>query len=353
MTKRIEYIDIAKGIGILLVVLGHNLGIEQTAPFLRRAVFSFHVPLFFFLSGLVFHLPPSFMELLKRKFYSSMLPFLSTIVLFYFWISLYSNMSLLVAFKRMLKASLYAGAWYIEWIQLWFLPHLFFISIFAYLMLKLTGNTYVRLLAAAAGLVINRAMLAYFWPGHITLAGTPYYFNGLPFSLDLLLICGFFFLLGSETKRLDHRKWFGNLPLLVLSFSALLALNYFSDARLDLFLRIFDSLWINTAEAVLGIFFILALAVQLGRYTSRLASVLIYIGQRSLFILIFHFSIQEMLNFKFLALTGSVTASAWGAFIASVAISIFIYEVFIKPNAVVSFFFGRRIPAGDSAAPSS
>jgi fucose 4-O-acetylase-like acetyltransferase len=45
---RLAWIDVAKGITILLVVVGH------TAPFgstMRNYVFSFHMPLFFILSG--------------------------------------------------------------------------------------------------------------------------------------------------------------------------------------------------------------------------------------------------------------------------------------------------------------
>ena len=42
--KRIQYWDIAKGIAIILMVLGH---ISGQPPFLRSLIFSFHMPLFF------------------------------------------------------------------------------------------------------------------------------------------------------------------------------------------------------------------------------------------------------------------------------------------------------------------
>lgn len=48
--KRIYAYDIAKGIGILLVVIGHYL---PEFSFLRNFIFSFHMPLFFLLSGAV------------------------------------------------------------------------------------------------------------------------------------------------------------------------------------------------------------------------------------------------------------------------------------------------------------
>lgn len=46
--KRIEYIDILKGIGIILVVLGH---VTQNKP-LFQFIYAFHMPLFFFVAGL-------------------------------------------------------------------------------------------------------------------------------------------------------------------------------------------------------------------------------------------------------------------------------------------------------------
>lgn len=46
--ERIVWIDIAKGIAILLVVLGHNLNEENV---LRMCVYSFHVPLFLIIGG--------------------------------------------------------------------------------------------------------------------------------------------------------------------------------------------------------------------------------------------------------------------------------------------------------------
>ncbi len=47
-SKRLDFIDIAKGIGIILVVTGHLLPV---AAGLHVLIYSFHMPLFFFLSG--------------------------------------------------------------------------------------------------------------------------------------------------------------------------------------------------------------------------------------------------------------------------------------------------------------
>lgn len=60
MKQRLNWVDYAKGVGIILVVFAHNLGGERSSgislPGVLAAVisyaYSFHMPLFFFLSGL-------------------------------------------------------------------------------------------------------------------------------------------------------------------------------------------------------------------------------------------------------------------------------------------------------------
>lgn len=49
-SNRIEWLDISKGIGIILVVLAHILLVGQGNVY----IYSFHMPLFFFLAGFVF-----------------------------------------------------------------------------------------------------------------------------------------------------------------------------------------------------------------------------------------------------------------------------------------------------------
>ena len=51
MGKRIDYVDAAKAVGILLMILGHCYYVG-TIPCLSRVIYSFHMPLFFIISGL-------------------------------------------------------------------------------------------------------------------------------------------------------------------------------------------------------------------------------------------------------------------------------------------------------------
>lgn len=53
---RIEWVDILKGIAIICVFIGHttNDNYGNISGLLHMWIYSFHMPLFFFLSGYVF-----------------------------------------------------------------------------------------------------------------------------------------------------------------------------------------------------------------------------------------------------------------------------------------------------------
>ncbi|MEO7862090.1 MAG: acyltransferase family protein [Nitrospirales bacterium] len=64
---RNKTVDIAKGLGILLVVFGHNWIVLHEKGELFRVIFSFHVPLFFFLSGIFFKETTSLFSLIRSR----------------------------------------------------------------------------------------------------------------------------------------------------------------------------------------------------------------------------------------------------------------------------------------------
>src|SRR6056300_1439805 len=83
-TKRFDYVDIARFYGIFLVYYGHvverfmYLKIEAAA-LQYKYIYSFHMVLFFFLSGMVISektLKLSFAGFLKKKFKTRVIPYL-------------------------------------------------------------------------------------------------------------------------------------------------------------------------------------------------------------------------------------------------------------------------------------
>ena len=73
MNKRILWVDVAKAIGIYFIVLGHVL----TTGTLRRWIFAFHVPLFFFLAGVTLKTNSTWMDFVKKKAKGLLIPYIS------------------------------------------------------------------------------------------------------------------------------------------------------------------------------------------------------------------------------------------------------------------------------------
>ncbi len=346
MSKRIEYLDIAKGIGILLVVLGHN-DFEVISLFVQRLIYSFHMPLFFFLSGYFLNTAVPFFDFFKKRFNSLLKPFLFTIFLIYFTSVSFEKMGFNTAIQRTVK-SLYGSGYYLDWVQLWFLPHLFAVSLYAFLFITLVSRLRNRWLVwgiLLATLAIALPFLSAFYPFPVSILGKDYELWGLPFSLDLVLVTGFFFILGHEVRQVTTEKTFDNRLILATTGGIVLLLNILFPYEIDFNIRLYELFLVNTTEAILGILFVLALARQIELRTSRLASFLKYLGNISLIILLFHVPMQAFWAQKVENVTGNFPLGILVGFIMGVIGPVLIYEIFIRFNPVAAFWFGRKAEA--------
>lgn len=124
-TKRIEALDIAKGVGIILVIIGH-----MSSSYLRDWIYSFHMPLFFVISGICFKTEkyPSFLPFLKQRFRTLAIPTLAL----YFIILLLETLTGIKGFdlQQQLKG-VHPGV-------LWFLITLLFSELLYFPLSKLT-----------------------------------------------------------------------------------------------------------------------------------------------------------------------------------------------------------------------
>lgn len=78
MSQRIEFVDLAKGICISLVVLLHVFG--DISGDIIQIMYLFHMPLFFVLSGLFFKTYDGLISLVKKKTNTLFIPFFFTFV---------------------------------------------------------------------------------------------------------------------------------------------------------------------------------------------------------------------------------------------------------------------------------
>lgn len=175
--NRIGWIDIAKGIGILLVMFGHLAPTEWT-----YVVYGFHIPLFFWLSGVTFDRKkyPDLKIVVKKKFISLLVPYLAiSAVTYLMWAardwparwSINIGPSILYGNSN-LGVQGYDPA-------LWFLPCLFAAEIGYWLVSAKLKNTALK--AAVVGSAVIGWWLGYKFPGLYLPLGGEVAFTGLAF----------------------------------------------------------------------------------------------------------------------------------------------------------------------------
>lgn len=196
--KHIEWIDVAKGIGIFLILFGH-VSYELKTRYIHTIIYTFHIPAFFVLSGLVFSIKPGakFLSFVKNKVFRIAIPLI-----------IFVTMGLIVALsiKRPINAvSLVRYFFYFDGTYFWNMPCWFFFSLFfGYLIcygLKLPDQkTWVK---ALMGVVFfGLGFLLYFLRGKIALNANPF----SKFGIDKTIIVTGFFIVGSLIRDLN-KKW--------------------------------------------------------------------------------------------------------------------------------------------------
>lgn len=129
-TTRIQWIDTSRGIAIFLVVLGHVLRNDISYIY----IYSFHMPLFFFLSGLVLDRNKyTFKSFFRNRFNTLVLPYAFFYLLTYvYWLLIENHFrSFDMAWYKPLLGLVYGGQ-YRNLMDhngiLWFLPCLFVVE---------------------------------------------------------------------------------------------------------------------------------------------------------------------------------------------------------------------------------
>lgn len=180
--KRINWIDMAKGYGIFFVIIGHLY-----IPHISSLIYSFHMPLFFFLSGYLFKKEIGVKEFIKKKFKGIIVPYLSLgtiIILFdYIWKKyvLLESVSLVIIIKNFLvQKRTYA---------IWFLTCLFCVNIIFYFITHM-----IKSIRVAGVIVFTLAIvtLIYYrhggdvciWNADASLVALPFFYLGYVMKLS-------------------------------------------------------------------------------------------------------------------------------------------------------------------------
>ena len=197
---RINWIDYLKAIGIFLVVLGHS----NPLTYIRKYIYSFHMPLFFIVSGLTFN-PGKYDStkmFIKHKAKTILLPYLMInlftipFYLYYFKILNFTSVTILDIIKGIFIANndiivLVNG-------PTWFLPTLFLTDVLVYIIYRKFKDNKNNIF------IISILLLLIGYVESITSGDIimPWHLNSIP-------VCTFFTLIGFLCKdyiKVQDRK---------------------------------------------------------------------------------------------------------------------------------------------------
>lgn len=269
MSQRLDYLDVGKGIGIILVILGHcQLGRVGN---LHSVLYSFHMPLFFIISGICYSNKYSFSSLATRRFRQMILPTI------YF-----SLISLLVVDGLELQVTWWDWSKHLPF-ALWFLPVLYFAELIAWLICNKVKD---RLYQAV---VLLTLMLV---PHLLT-----YYSIDLPYSVAAIPTATFFFVFGYTIKPFIL-NWDKHLLMLAVLFAILnIGIVRYGHVSVELASGFISPVIVAEFAAFCGLFSCLAFSkAQAGGGNSRFTQLLIWFGRNSLCLMLVHQLIKTILD---------------------------------------------------------
>lgn len=254
---KFQWVNIAKGLTIILMVLGHT----SLPNGLSRWIWSFHMPFFFFISGLLtnFEKPISQFSIHKGK--QLLIPFLwySIIVLF-----LYSNA------QKEQVINVYTNLILFGWggIALWFVP-VIYISLIT---VRIFSNTFLPIMILIF-MTVGRFLDFY----NIEL---PWTLSSVPFAAAIISTAYYFHekLISIYQKCIKQHILCSSISFIGLVLSISISLFY----RLDMACNQISPIIPIYIGAISGIFFILTFSILLYNFNFRpINDILIWCGKNT------------------------------------------------------------------------
>lgn len=271
LNKRIEWIDTLRGISIFLVVLGHTILPYSWLIY----VFSFHIPLFFFISGFLFNPEkyPDSAQFIKRKATALLWPYLVFFLInFVYWILFFGSNQYFEPVKQMLYSS---DKLFAPFIPLWFLPTLFITEIIFYFLYKKCQK---------------------FWlPLSVIISGTIGFYLAkykLIWGIDIALVAILFYYLGFVARTYEEKiKKIKTIPIAIISIlflTANLILAFDQNTQVTMIYRYYAKGWLYLLAAITGIIGYIFLAKFLKKTLLKNITIIDWLGRNSLIILGLH-----------------------------------------------------------------
>lgn len=270
--QRYNWIDVMKGIGIIVVVIGHIFG-----GYLKDFIFLFHMPLFFFISGYLYKNKINQKQYFKDKFISLGIPYISFLFLIY-PASNWDNYSKInsIEFLIFIIKPIIGGRFLINYTGVfWFITCFFVLQILMnYFIIKFNQVTLFFVITFLLLLsYLNSMIFPNFW---------------LPGNINVALAAAPFFYVGYLIKI--NKVKFNKLIILILSIIVIVSLFHLSNTY-DMKMAIYGVPIITFLSSLILIFQIKILSkmiIKLG----YISVPFIDLGKASMIIMYLHLPLQ-------------------------------------------------------------
>ncbi len=186
--KRINWVDVAKGIAMICVILVHaeEHFMPGTLVSTKIPLYTFHMPLFFFMSGYLFTLKSSFGEFLKNKCRRILIPYFCLGIILALFNTYWTGRNPFgdpwfqqeFFVGQLLSLLTQKRFW-----ALWFIACLFWLNILFYLIVRFVNNEKIRaiivvVLAVVGILYYKNGGGALYWNVDVCLTALPFFYVG-------------------------------------------------------------------------------------------------------------------------------------------------------------------------------
>lgn len=335
MEKRIDWIDSLKGIGILLVMLAHTNIPEKWKIF----ILTFHMPLFFFISGFLFN-PKKYnntLGFLKKKLFGLIIPyFFLSIILYFYWIvfeNRYFSPTNIDIFRPI--AGIFYGVNQYDFMPmndvLWFIPCLFVVELLFYFINKYSKNDYEILI-----FLVLSSILGYLCMNHLKVR--------LPWSIDTALSAlpfyGVAYLISKNKVKSVLVSLQSRIVLIMVCFYVTLKISYINGL-----VAMVGNLYKNFFYFYIGAFIGIILAANIAKFIKKIKFIK-FLGVNSLFILAFHTRFYRVITYstvKFLNRTFGIIQQSmlWGLVYVILTILVAI-PLIMFINKYIPFLVGKK-----------
>ena len=285
--ERERWADILKGIGAILVVIGHLVLYEGNA---KIYIYSFHMPLFFFISGYLYHHTKGFKSFCIRKVKSLLVPYFVfafiSIVVTYFLEGIYLSKSEILTNYFFVNGSFAFNS------SLWFLIIMFFVLILFYFIKE---NVKIdKPILTIIILLLLLVICIFFNTNQIKL-----YFGLeiVPHALLIFYIGYLYKLYKNKINKFINRVLHNNLSFILQTVILLVISFYLSlvNGRVNMSTSIYNNYFLYLFVAIISIYVYVLISKKIELSKSKFNAVFSSVLVRFSFLSLFMFCTQRLI----------------------------------------------------------